>query len=108
MFVCGDFNSSCGDKEGFISGVDTLSNRDVIDHTENRYGSILCHFLIFSNICILNGIKRIVNDYTSVSSRGCAVVDYCFVTYDRFRHDIRTLDPSCTGCRRTANIPGHA
>ena len=50
MFVCGDFNSRCGDKEYFIAGVDTLS------HTENRYGSILYDFLIFSNLCILNGI----------------------------------------------------
>ena len=25
MFVCGDFNSRCGDKEDFIAGVDTLS-----------------------------------------------------------------------------------
>ena len=28
--------------------------------------------------------------------------------YDQCRHDTRQLHPSCTACRRTANLPGLA
>ena len=28
--------------------------------------------------------------------------------YDRCGHDTRQLHPSCTACRRTANLPGQA
>ena len=40
-------------------------------------------FLINANMCILNGRNFISNDFTSISSKGCSVVDYCLVSYDQ-------------------------
>ena len=55
---------------------------EVIDFTSNMYGNLLLDFLINSNMCMLNGWKCINNDFTSVSTKGLAVVDYCFVSHD--------------------------
>ena len=55
---------------------------EVINFTSNMYGDLLLDFLINSNICMKNGWKCINNDFTSVSIKGLAVVDYCFVSHD--------------------------
>ena len=33
-------------------------------------------------MCILNGRNYVKNDYTSISTKGLAVVDYCLVSHD--------------------------
>lgn len=43
---------------------------------------MLIDFLINLNLCILNGRNYVNNDYTSVSVKGKAAVDYCIVPYD--------------------------
>ena len=30
-FLCGDFNSRCGDSDDFIAGIDPISDRHVVD-----------------------------------------------------------------------------
>jgi len=80
--VCGDFNSRCGNIPDFIEGVDTIGEREIIDTTRNRYGDLFCDFLIRSNMCILNGRNNGTNDFTSISTRGSAVVDYIIVAYE--------------------------
>ena len=77
----GDFNSRCGNLIDFIEGVDELIEREVIDFPVNKYGHILIDFLINSNFCILNGRNSTKNDFTSVSSKGSSVVDYCLVSH---------------------------
>lgn len=67
FFICGDFNSRCGNESDYIEGVDNLCQRDV---------------LISVNCCILNGRNFVNNDFTCVSTKGCSVVDYCIVPYD--------------------------
>ena len=81
--VClfGDFNSRCADLNDYIKGVDNLSDGEVVDFQVNKYGHILLDFLINSNFCILNGRNSIKNDFTSVSTKGSSVVDYCFVSH---------------------------
>jgi hypothetical protein len=37
-------------------------------------------------MCILNGRSYSVNDFTSVSVKGCSVVDYCLVSHESFKH----------------------
>ena len=46
------------------------------------YKNILTHFLINSNMCMLNGRKCTNNDFTFLSSKGLAVVDYCLVNHN--------------------------
>ena len=40
-FLCGDFNSRCGDSNDFIVGIDPISERHVIDYKSNAYGDVL-------------------------------------------------------------------
>ena len=54
IFICGDFNGRCGNLEDFISGVDNIEHRNVIDFKTNLYGEILIEFLINSYMCMLN------------------------------------------------------
>lgn len=47
LVLCGDFNSRCGDLDDYITGVDDVPRRDVIDNSTNRYGELFINFLIF-------------------------------------------------------------
>ena len=80
IFICGNFNSRCGLNDDFIVGIDDIPERNVIDFTSNAYDNILIEFLINSNMCMLNGRNCINKDFTSVSTKGLAVVDYCLVS----------------------------
>ncbi len=62
--------------------VDQIPERDVVDHGRNPYGELLLDFLINANCCMLNGRNSKVNDFTSVSNKGKAVVDYAIVAHD--------------------------
>ena len=85
VFICGDFNSRCGDLEDFISGIDNIPHRNVKDFKTNMYGSLLVNFLVNTNMCMLNGrFDEAFNDFTSISTKGSSVVDYCLVSH----HDI--------------------
>ena len=46
FYTCGDFNRMVGSPEGFISGMDTLSERNVVDVHLNKVGEHLCDFLL--------------------------------------------------------------
>ena len=80
--VFGDFNVRVGDQEDFIAGVDTIPMRDVVDYSKNQNCNLLIDFLISTNMCILNGRNFKCNNFTSVSAKGCAVVDYVLVPYE--------------------------
>ena len=82
FFICGDFNARCAELEDYIPGVDCIQERGVIDFTLNKYGKLLCDFLIDSNCCILNGRNKSVNNYTFTGVQGLSVVDYCLVPYE--------------------------
>ena len=82
IYICGDFNSRCGDNDDFIAGVDNICARNIVDFKTNYYGSILLEFLINSNLCLLNGRNFKHNDFTSISTKGTSVVDYCIVSQD--------------------------
>ena len=63
--------------------MDSVCQRDVLDYTSNRYGQLYFEFLINFNSCLLNGHNCIENDFTSVSSKGCPVVDHCIASHDQ-------------------------
>ena len=81
-FLCGDFNSRCGNNYDFIVGIDSLPERNVVDFKTNSSGDILIEFLINANMCMLNGRNCVNNDFTSISTKGCSVVDFCIVSHD--------------------------
>ena len=85
IVVCGDLNSRIGEMPDFISDVDGISCRTVIDKTVNQHGHTFIDFLIDAKMCVLNG--RFCNNsdtYTSVSTRGRSVVDFIAVPYECF------------------------
>ena len=86
VFMCGDFNSRCGSLHNYISGVDVLPERNTVDFTINSYGELVIDFLINTNLCILNGRNSVKNDFTSISVKGCSVVDYCITPYDSLNY----------------------
>ena len=82
FYLCGDFNSRCGDLRDFIAGVDSIPNGNVIDYTINKEGERLCEFFVDSNCCIMKGRNNRKNDFTFISSLGSSVIDYCIVPYE--------------------------
>ena len=82
FYICGDFNSRCGDLEDFIAGVDSIPDRNVIDYTINKEGERFCEFLIDSNCCMMNGRNCQNNDFTFISTSGSSVIDYCVAPYE--------------------------
>ena len=83
LFIGGDFNSQCGNDDDFITGIDSVCQRDVLDYISNIYGQSFIEFLINCNLCMLNGRHCTKNDFTSISRKGCSVVDYCIVSHDQ-------------------------
>ena len=80
--ICGDFNARSSNFEDFISGVDEIPGRNVMEFTSNKYGEMLCEFLIDANCCLLNGRYYISNDFTCIRPQGMSVVDYCIIPHE--------------------------
>ena len=70
----------------YIVDVDEIEPRNVVNYRKNGYGDIFLDLLINSNCAMLNGRLGGTNDFTSVSLKGTAVVDYVFVSYDLLRY----------------------
>lgn len=82
VVISGDFNDRIGDSADYIEGVDEVPPRDVVDYrAADQHGELLLEFLTSTECCVLNGRNQIGNDFTSVSTRGAAVVDYCIVLH---------------------------
>ena len=82
FYICSDFNARCANFNDFIEGVDTIQNRHIVDFCCNKYGELLCEFLIDTSCCILNGRNMCSNDYTCIKSQGCSVIYYCLVPHE--------------------------
>ena len=100
-----------------ISGVDLIEQRNVVDFKTNLYGEILIEFLINANMCILNGRNCLSNDFTSVSVKDSAIVDYCLVAHESLHlftsfNVIRTVDLInrlvATGSIAPVSFPDHS
>ena len=52
FYICGDFNARCSNFQDFIEGVDNIQDINVVDFSSNKFGELLCDFLIDSNCCI--------------------------------------------------------
>ena len=78
--IGGDLNARIGEKIDSILDIDEITSRTVIDKTVNNHGKELLHFLLETKFGIVNGRVTSCNDnFTSVSVKGKAVVDYIIV-----------------------------
>ena len=70
--------------QAYIELVDDMPQQNIIDYTVKSHGHIIMHFLLSTNCCIVNG-PGTSDDFTSVSIKGLAVVDYFEFTATRPR-----------------------
>ena len=77
VFICGDINARIGNMNDFLTTVDTISDRIIMDNVKNAHGESLIDFLLESKMVVLNGrVTPEFDNFTSVSVKGRAVVDY--------------------------------
>ncbi len=85
MFIGGDFNARIGTLSDKLHDCDTIPDRTVLDRIINQHGREFLEFLTDSKMCVLNGRCEVNDDnFTSISRRGKAVVDYLCVPHDVF------------------------
>ena len=80
--LCGDFNARCGNLQDLSKEdkVTSIPDRLVTDRSSpNSHGKAMVDFIKCTNLCMLNGRSKHGCEFTSVSTKGLAVVDYCLV-----------------------------
>ena len=82
MFILGDFNARIGNLSDVIFDCDDIPRRVNIDTSVNKHGHDFIEFLLESKFCVLNGRLGQGDNYTSISRKGRAVVDYICVPHD--------------------------
>ena len=116
LFVMGDFNGRIGESMDFNDSIDSIPNRIPLDKVRNQQGDSLIDFLKDTRMCIVNGRgEPTMDNFTSVSPRGQAVVDYIITPYDCLRNvsDFKvSLVQDCLKrfkiIPNTAKIPDHS
>lgn len=84
-FICGDFNARCSNLEDTSSPIPNIPKRSVTDSAPaNSHGKEMIDFLRTYSICMLNGRTMESTKFTSISTKGSAVVDYCLVPIDTY------------------------
>ena len=112
----GDFNGRIGESMDFNDSIDSIPNRIPLDKVRNQQGDSLIDFLKDTRMCIVNGRgEPTMDNFTSVSPRGQAVVDYIITPYDCLRNvsDFKvSLVQDCLKrfkiIPNTAKIPDHS
>ena len=84
VIICGDFNARLGNTKDFISEIDNVTERIVIDNVKAGHSEYLIDFLKDARCIIMNGrITPEFDNYTCVSPRGKSVVDYFIIPHDQ-------------------------
>ncbi|MES9882132.1 MAG: reverse transcriptase family protein [Sedimenticola sp.] len=110
LFVMGDVNGRIGETQDYNETLEKIPQRTPIDKTRNQQGDTFIEFLKDTRMCVVNGRgNRNMDNFTSVSPKGLAVVDYVCTPYECLHRvmDFRVLLVS--DCLHTYNItPGTA
>lgn len=86
VYICGDLNSRIAELKDY-SDMDDIPTRTSLDTGVNKHGQAFIDFLKDSKCCVLNGRLNPENDnFTSVSIRGRAVVDYIVTPHDDLKN----------------------
>jgi exonuclease III len=115
IIMGGDLNGRIGTNMDYIPEVDVVAGRKPLDLNSNRHGDALIEFLKESKQCILNGrITPELDNYTSVSSRGKAVVDYMITSHSTLnqftRCEVHLIKELCNkmGYKPESKLPDHS
>ncbi|CAC5383303.1 unnamed protein product [Mytilus coruscus] len=84
------FNSIIGALSETLSLTDNVPNRDILDKSIIQHGHEFIDFLNEAKFCVLNGRLAMNDNFTSISCKGKAVVDYICVPQDSF-NDFRNF-----------------
>ena len=77
MILGGDYNGRIGDAIDYIPDVDDIQPRTPLDHTSNAHGECLINFLKDTGYAVINSrVTSEFDNFTSISTKGTAVVDY--------------------------------
>ena len=92
IYIAGDLNGRIGNKSDFIECVDDIPKRTAIDIDFKGHGEAILDFCFESKFCVVNGRIDPVNDnFTFISSKGSAVVDYFLTSHDHL-HSLRSFE----------------
>lgn len=83
MVIGADFTSRFGNLSEILIDSDNFPCRVVLDNTINQHGRDFIDFLIEARFLTLNG-RYAQDDFTSISRKGKAVVDYQCVSHENF------------------------
>ena len=87
IYIAGDLNGRIGNKCDFIEQVDDIPNRNAIDPVVKGHGEAIIDFCHEAKFCVINGRFSPVNDnFTSISTKGSAVVDYFVTNHDNLNY----------------------
>ena len=82
-YMAADLNAPIGGHCDYIQGLEDIRPRTVIDNIKRGHGDTFLEFLKDSKSCVLNGrFDANMDNYTSVSSRGKAIVDYIITSHE--------------------------
>ena len=117
--LTGDLNARSGKLNDIIESIDNMKCRNVIDEKVNHHGNAFIEYLQEACLCMLNGRFDPAEDgFTSVSTRGSAVVDYIVTNTEKLDSFCNFKVESCidivnkSGLKNFVNtrsrIPDHA
>ena len=82
LYFVGDINARLGNLSD-ISDIDNVPNRTGLENEVNNHGKAFREFLVDSKCCVINSRTTPEHDdFTSISTKGRAVVDYFFVPHE--------------------------
>ena len=103
-----DFNARVGKVNDYNCEFDEIRSRMVIDEVCNKNGQLFIDFLNDSKFCVLNGrFGEQSTQYTSISTRGKAVVDYVCVPHDVLEQCLDFKIYNCNDMIDSFNLTEH-
>ncbi|CAC5360994.1 unnamed protein product [Mytilus coruscus] len=82
ILLVGDFNARIGSLSETLNQIDNIPKRIAKDNSINQHGHEFIDFLNEAKFCVLNGRFAEYDNFTSISRKGKAVVDYFCVPHD--------------------------
>ena len=89
VYVGGDFNSRIGEKQDYIIEIDDVPARIALDKVSNPHGECFLNFLKDTSYAVINSrITPIYDNFTSISAKGTATVDYLCTKHENINDTI--------------------
>ena len=87
IYLGGDLNGRIGQRPDFVEGLDDVTPRTSIDIHVRGHGEAILEFCNEAKMCVVNGrISPLHDNFTSISNRGSAVVDYFLTRHEDLKN----------------------